>query len=277
MVRRTDVISAVDELGLGDHPVALHTSLSAHGLVEGGAASIVDALLDRGVTLVVPTFSSVFEVWPPPPGTRIERNGIEGADLEPRTPSEVFTPESTAIDRSMGAVPREVLARPGRRRGRHPLDSFTALGPLADELVAGQTVTDVYAPLRAVGDHGGMVVLAGVGLNRMTLLHHAETRAGRTLFRRWARAPGGEVVTTLVGGCSEGFPNLDPVLEPIERSVRVGSARWRTFPVAGVVDIASAAIRADPAITRCDSAGCTRCPDAIAGGPVGRRPGPGPD
>lgn len=275
-MRRVDVLRAVDELGLGGRPIALHTSLSAHGLVDAGAATIVDALLDRDVTLVVPTFTAVFEVWPPPPGAGVERNGIEVADLEPRAPSEVFTPEAAAVDPSMGALPREVLGRPERRRGRHPLDSFTALGPLADELVAGQSVTDVYAPLRAVGEHGGTVVLAGVGLDRMTLLHHAEALAGRALFRRWARAPGGEVVATVVGGCSEGFPNLEAVLAPIERSVRVGTARWRTFPITGVVDLASAAIRSDPAITRCDDPGCRRCPDAIAGGAIERHGGSGP-
>ncbi|MGD0084773.1 MAG: AAC(3) family N-acetyltransferase, partial [Acidimicrobiales bacterium] len=214
-VGRTDVLAAIDELGIAGRPICLHTSLSAHGTVVGGAATIVDALLERGVTVLVPTFSGVaFEVQVPP---------ALAEDGAPQGAATIFSPESREIDPSMGALPREVLARPGRRRGNHPLDSFTAIGPLAEDLVREQTVTNVYAPLRAVGERDGAVVLAGVGLNRMTLIHLAEAEAGRRLFRCWARVPGGEIVPTVAGGCSEGFFAFEPVLAPIERSTRVGS------------------------------------------------------
>jgi aminoglycoside 3-N-acetyltransferase len=228
-----------------------------------GAATIVDALLERGVTVVVPTFSgAAFEVPAPPAPAE------DGATQRAVT---IFSPGSREIDASMGALPREVLARPGRRRGNHPVNSFTAIGPLAEDLVREQTATDVYAPLRAIGERDGAVVLAGVGLNRMTLIHLAEAEAGRPLFRCWARMPGGEIVPTVAGGCSEGFFAFEPVLAPIERSTGVGSARWRVFPVAGVLELAAAAIRADPEITRCADPSCKRCPVACAG--IGLLPG----
>ena len=50
----------------------------------------------------------------------------------------VFSTASNAIDRNMGAIPRAVLARPERQRGDHPLASFSAIGPLASDLVGGQ-------------------------------------------------------------------------------------------------------------------------------------------
>jgi aminoglycoside N3'-acetyltransferase len=262
-VGRTDVLAAIDELDIAGRPICLHASLSAHGAVVGGAATIVDALLERGVTVVVPTFSgAAFEV--PAPPVLAQDGAAQGA-------ATIFSPESLEIDASMGALPREVLAHLGRQRGNHPVNSFTAIGPLAEDLVREQTATDVYSPLRAVGERDGTVVLAGVGLNRMTLIHVAEAGAGRRLFRCWARMPGGEIMPTVAGGCSEGFFAFEPVLAPIERSTGVGSARWRAFPVAGVLELATAAIRADPEITRCADPSCKRCPVACAG--IGRRPG----
>ena len=58
----------------------------------------------------------------------------------------VFSTASNAIDRNMGAIPRAVLARPERQRGDHPLASFSAIGPLATDLIGGQHGAAVHAP-----------------------------------------------------------------------------------------------------------------------------------
>ena len=93
----------------------------------------------------------------------------------------------------MGAIPAEVVRRPGRARGGHPLCSVAAIGPDAARIVAGQVSDDVYAPLRGLAESDGSLVLLGVGLTSATLLHLAEEGAGRTLFRRWARGADGEI------------------------------------------------------------------------------------
>ena len=167
----------------------------------------------------------------------------------------------------MGAIPAAVLARPGRTRGDHPLGSFAAVGALAHELTAPQRGLDVFAPLRALAERGGLVILIGVGLERMTLLHAAEQAAGRTMFRRWA-SDGASVCEVESGGCSDGFGRLEPVLEPLARRVRVGKSGWAGYPVAAALELAARAIRADPAITRCARPECARCQDAVAGGPL---------
>jgi aminoglycoside 3-N-acetyltransferase len=170
----------------------------------------------------------------------------------------------------MGAVPAAVLARPDRLRGNHPLCSFAAVGPRA-ELVLEQRPLDVYAPLRILAARNGLVLLIGVGLERMTLIHLAEERAGRTLLRRWANARDGRPLEVEVGGCSDGFGKLEAVLAPLGREHSVGPSRWRVFPARAAVEAAAAAIRDDPAITTCGSAECLRCRDAARGGPaVGR-------
>src|SRR6185437_3576094 len=147
-------------------------------------------------------------------------------------------------------------------------DSFAAIGPLATKLVEGQAPRDVYAPLRALVDLGGWILLMGVGLNRMTLLHFAEMRAGRKLFLRWAYGPDSRQMGVESGGCSEGFPRLGPVLAPLAKKTLVGASHWRAFPAEATLQAATAAIQSSPEITHCADPMCGRCAAAIAGGPV---------
>lgn len=248
-----------------------HSSLRSFGRVEGGAPTVVQAFIDEGCTLLVPTFSSAFEITPPA-HLRFERNGwdyeLPHASTRERT-EEIYTNDSTEIDRGdMGAIPAAVVSWPGRVRGRHPTDSFSAVGERAPELVSGQSASDVYAPLKALAYEGGYVLLMGVGLERMTLLHLAEKESGRELFRRWAKDEQGRPSVVEAGGCSEGFGRLEPYLSSITRTAVVGQSSWKILPAADTVALAAAAIRARPQITHCGVADCERCKDAVAGGPV---------
>jgi aminoglycoside 3-N-acetyltransferase len=269
VVTGDDLREALRGLGLAGRAVCLHGSLRSFGHVVGGAAAVVGAFTDEGCTLLVPTFSSAFEVAPPP-HLQFERNGWDyDAARAPRRGAErVYAPDVPDIDGYVGAIPAAVLSRPGRVRGQHPLNSFTALGPRASELAAGQAPSDVYAPLRALVRAEGFVLLAGVGLERATLLHLAEREAGRTLFRRWANDAQGRPAAVEVGGCSEGFGRLEPHLRHLMRLTVVGSSRWTLLPAARALDCAAAAIRADPLITHCGARPCGRCDDAVRGGPI---------
>jgi aminoglycoside 3-N-acetyltransferase len=199
---------------------------------------------------------------------RPARNGFDyGATYPSPGTARIFTPTSTDIAPTMGALPSAVLARPDRVRGNHPLNSFAALGPNADSLVEPQRPLDVYAPLRILAAREGFVLLIGVGLDRMTLLHLAEETAGRTLFRRWANGPDGRPMEAEVGSCSNGFGSFEPILAPLAHETCVGAATWRVFPARDTVAAAAAAIREHPELTDCEDAHCLRCRDAVAGGP----------
>jgi aminoglycoside 3-N-acetyltransferase len=268
-VTQQEIQQAIEELGIAGASVCLHASLSSFGQVDGGADAVIDAFLESGCTLLVPVFSSTcFEVQPEPEQL-IERNGWDVIEAErfPRRTDTVYSSATNAIDPDMGAIPAALLQRPERLRGDHPLNSFAALGPKAKELIEEQAWNDVYAPLRELTKQNGYVVLAGVGLNRMTILHLAETLAGRRLFRRWATGPDGSAVAVPIGGCSEGFPNLGNVLGLLANEVMVGSSQWRVFPSAESVTTAAAMIRTEPGITHCGDPECLRCPHAVAGGP----------
>jgi aminoglycoside 3-N-acetyltransferase len=268
-VTEQDIRNALRTLGLTGRAVCVHNSLRSFGRVDGGAHAVVRAFLAEDCTVLVPTFSSAFEIEPPA-HLRFERNGWDY--VRPPTTFEnsgrTYTVESTEIDRDMGAIPAATVSWDGRVRGRHPLDSFTALGPRAAELVSSQSPSDVYAPLAALARAGGYVLLIGVGLERMTLLHLAEKEAGRELFRRWANDEQGRASVVEVGGCSEGFGKLEPFLSHITRTIVVGRSTWRLLPAGDAVARASAAIRVDPRITHCGVEECERCRDAVAGGPI---------
>lgn len=268
-VRDADLQQAVRALRLHGRAVCLHSSLRSFGHVIGGAAAVVQAFLDEECTLLVPTFSSVFGVAPSL-HLQFERNGWNYSSTpKPRDDSNrVYSPEILDIDRDMGAIAAAVVTWPNRVRGNHPLDSFTAVGPQAAELIAGQAPLDVYAPLRALIRLDGFALLIGVGLEKLTLLHLAEQEAGRTLFRRWANDQHGRPMAVEVGGCSAGFGKLEPHLRPLMRKATVGQSNWTVLAAAEVVAHAAAAIRANPEITHCDDDECERCNDAVKGGPL---------
>jgi aminoglycoside 3-N-acetyltransferase len=258
----------IRELQLSGRPVCVHSSLHSFGHVEGGADAVVQAFLSEECTLVVPTFSGTFCVAPPP-GMRPPRNAFDYEHpTEASSNARIYTPDSNEIDRSMGAVARSVVQHPGRTRGAHPLNSFAAVGPEAEALVWAQEPLDVYAPLRMLSDRGGSILLIGVGLRSMTLLHFAEARAGRELFRRWANEARGDVIEVQIGSCSAGFDAFELVLRPLAREIVVGASRWRAYPVREAVERATRAIQTNPQITHCGDSTCGRCRDAIAGGPI---------
>jgi aminoglycoside N3'-acetyltransferase len=269
-ITQADVRCAVLALGLEHSPVCLHTSLRSFGPLEGGLMAVVQAFLEADCTLLVPTFSYEAFAIAPPTGLQFANNGYDYSYRTSRPPStqNVYTPRVTELDEDMGALPAAVLAMPEHFRGDHPLNSFSAVGPQAQKLVEAQNPAHVYAPLELLSELGGFVVLAGVGLNRMTVLHLAEQRAGRTPFRRWAQDREGNPMAAEVGGCSEGFEKLAPILAPYVQRTQVGTSRWQAFQASRVVKVVAKAIRAMPDITHCDNPGCERCHDAISGGPI---------
>ena len=267
-ITTADISDAIHSLRIADRPVCVHSSLQSFGYVEGGADAGVDGVLKACGTMMVPSFSWSYAIMPPT-DQQYPQNGCDYADYSETTSGwdKIYSPESQTIDAKMGAIPRAVVTREGRRRGFHAVCSFSALGPVANDLIAGQRPDDVYAPLSELARRDGAVILMGVGLQRLTLLHLAEKLAGRTLLRRWALGPSGEPIAHEAGGCSAGFSNLGPVLSPLMRRSTVGASNWICMPVRETLEAVAEAIRKDPRITHCGDPDCLKCRDAMLGGP----------
>ncbi|MFX0061782.1 MAG: AAC(3) family N-acetyltransferase [Candidatus Hermodarchaeota archaeon] len=255
----------MEKVGLPNKSLCVHSSLRSFGFVEGGAKTVVSALINQNCTVVVPTFSYDFDV-PPPKHIKLP---VQNAYTY--TPKEgigkIYTPASNEIHSSMGVIPKYILSISGRVRGNHPLSSFTAIGSKAEEIIGKQTPDNVYAPLAEVCNDDGLLVLMGVNLTKATAVHYAEELAGRRMFIRWANDVFGNPIAVKIGGCSHGFNNLSRFVEPIEKNITVGNSLWRIFPLRSFVDIVAQTIQENPNITHCYNPDCEDCKDAIQGGP----------
>jgi aminoglycoside N3'-acetyltransferase len=173
------------------------------------------------------------------------------------------------ISSDMGTIPARILDRKERIRGIHPMNSFTAIGPLAEKMIEKQTHLNVYGPLKMMYETAESYLgLIGVDLKSATAIHYAEEKAGRKLFRQWALEKDGTHREIAVGSCSDGFNVFDPNVKEIERSLKVGNSKWRLFPFQEFIDVITDAIVKHPEITHCSNVDCVRCNDAVEGGPL---------
>jgi aminoglycoside 3-N-acetyltransferase len=168
----------------------------------------------------------------------------------------------------MGTFSAAVLACRDRVRGNHPLNSFAAIGTLANELTNGQDWEDVYAPLRKLTELGGKLLLMGTDLTSLTFIHYAESLAGRKLFIRWAWNANHQPARARTGSCSRAFNQLTPALAPCSIALPVQNSLWQVLPTESSLEALVGAITRDPGITHCGDSRCLRCQDAIAGGPL---------
>jgi aminoglycoside 3-N-acetyltransferase len=265
-VHYSDINQAIQTAKLGQSVIALHSSLKSFGCLEGGPDTLIDAFLAAGCTLVVPSFNYECEVRQEV--RQIEQNGWDGNDDGEHEPAMDYDPDGALITSDMGAIPGRIVNRPGRKRGRHPINPFTAIGPLASEVIERQDFLNVYGPYKWMYEYPkAYLVLAGVDLTKATPVHFGEERAGRRLFRRWGKYKG-EVVECEVGGCSDGFNNLLPYVQSLERQMMVGQSLWRIYPFRAFVDTVAEAIVSKSSVTHCPDLGCARCNDAVRGGPI---------
>ena len=154
--------------------LVVHASLRRIGWVVGGAESVIQALMEvltpEG-TLVMPAFSG--QVSDPAAGS---------------DPPQPFDSAHTP-SQDMGAIAETFRKLPEVHRSHHPLESLAAWGRDAEALVADHGLDwplGPDSPLGRLHDRGGQVLLIGVGHNRNSTLHLAETRARnrRAITRR---------------------------------------------------------------------------------------------
>ena len=161
----------VVQLGLtAGMTVMVHSSLGQVGWTEGGPITVIEALLDvlgpRG-TLVMPAESPQL--------------------ADPANPH-VFDPQTTPT--TMGAIPEAFRSYPGTRRSNHPLVSVCANGQRAHEITAQHALEFCEGrgtPFEKLYELDAWTLLLGVGFNRCTSLHYAESLVPnrRTMISRF--------------------------------------------------------------------------------------------
>jgi aminoglycoside 3-N-acetyltransferase len=228
-------------------PLLVHAALGQIGWTVGGAESVIRALMDvltPDGTLAMPSFSEQLSDpagWSNPP---VPQAWIEVI----RAYMPAYDPLRTAT-RDMGRIAEAFRTWPDVKRSGHPTASLAAWGRHADEIVARHALDwplGDETPMGAFYDLDGHVLLIGVGYNRNSSLHLAETRAKhlRTTRRTIPVARGNRVdwveIKDVVDDESRLFPALGAAFEATGQ-VRIGplgSADARLMSQRALVDFA---------------------------------------
>jgi len=255
MLSFRDVVSGFRKLKIESHfPVMAHSSLSAFGEVHGGVETVLAALLATVDDVMMPAFTYKTMVIPEmgPQDNAITYGS--GHDLNQM--AEFFDPKMPA-DSMMGVLPETLRHMPEARRSGHPILSFTGIG--VDAALQTQTLTEPLAPIHALCEAGGWVLLIGVDHAVNTGLHYAEKLAGRKQFTRWALTPLGIVECPGFPGCSDGFEKAAPLLSDLTREVQIGEARILALPLNEMIQRIKNWLVENPTAMLCDRVDCERC------------------
>lgn len=255
MLSFRDLLSAFRNLEIEPRcPIIVHTSVAAFGEIHGGVDTLLGALLTVFPAVMAPAFTFKTMLIPEdgPPGNAM----TYGTGRDANKMAEFYDP-NMPVDRLMGILPEALRRHPRARRSMHPLLSYTGVN--VERYLERQTLADPTAPLQALWDADGWVVLSGVDHTVNTSLHLAEHLAGRPGFQRWALTPQGVVACPGFHGCSDGFEALTPALLGITRQVQAGSARVRALPLRRMIPIARQYLEADPLALLCHRTDCERC------------------
>ncbi len=157
----------------------------------------------------------------------------------------------------MGVVPEAMRQHPRSRRSMHPILSF--IGMNAGSYLESQTLEEPLKPIERLVEADGWVLLLGVDHTVNTSIHYAEWLAGCKQFVRWALTPNGVLECPGFPGCSDGFGQLAPRLEPVTRQIQVGGGQVQAVPLQELVSTARAWVEADPLALLCERSYCERC------------------
>jgi aminoglycoside 3-N-acetyltransferase len=257
LVSRDQLAADLRSLGLRPgQDLLIHCSLRGVGPVDGGAATLLDAIRDVAgpATLVVPAQTAWNSLT-----SRAFRAATAGLDPDgyaryvAAMPG--FDPASTP-SAGMGEFAEYVRTRPGAFRSAHPQSSFAALG---SEAAACMSVHDLdchlgeRSPLRWLYDASAAILLLGVGYSACTAFHLAEYRfRGAPPLRRYDcfTVSGGARIPCQFNDIDlddSDFELLGAALDAVDwpdakyapRYGRVGLAACRLVPMRTAVDFAS--------------------------------------
>lgn len=247
VVTKKDIIDGLKRVGLkAGANVVVHSSLKSFGKVEGGADSVVDALIevvgDQG-TIIMPCFTYDWQ-----PGQRFDW--------------------SKAQSTWTGKIPTTFGQRAGTKRGKHPLYDVSVRGPLADWVIKvndyipmGWGENKLYYQLK---DKNGSVLLLGVDHNSNSTIHICQELADvpyiankkpmskLTLDELMAkpRKEQEDIIEFHMSSMEteKDFNRIEPVLKAAGKiwMTKIGNAEVRYMYSRDVIELGTAALKADP-------------------------------
>ncbi|HLO33772.1 MAG TPA: AAC(3) family N-acetyltransferase [Anaerolineales bacterium] len=254
MLDHTQLKASFEALDLAGKPVIAHASLRPFGYIQGGAEAVLEAMLASFASVIMPTHTYKTEIIPDvgPPN-----NGITyGSGHTTNQLAEPFQQDMRA-DPMMGILPETLRNHPSATRTAHPILSFAGVN--ADFTLFTQTLYEPMAPLGALAEQDGWVVLINVDHTVNTSIHYAEKLAGRKQFVRWALVGDRVVECPNYPGDSLGFQAIEPYLSHITRRVNIGEGFVQAVPLQNLFEVVQELIKKDPLALLCERTTCERC------------------
>lgn len=178
-VTKQDIVEGLRTAGVdkGQH-IIVHASLKSFGFVVGGAEVIVEAVLDVvGPEGTVITPAQTWKNLDPDIGVHWDVPEAYHQMIREEWPA--FNKDITPSI-GMGRVAEAVRVWPKSFRSNHPARSFAAVGSQAEYLTENHDLRNIFgedSPLDRLYRLGGKVLLLGVGYDKNTSIHLAETKA----------------------------------------------------------------------------------------------------
>jgi aminoglycoside 3-N-acetyltransferase len=236
-----ELLLAFQELGLQENAVIAHASLKSFGHIEGGAETVLAAMLASFASIIMPTFTYKTEIIPEvgPPN-----NGITyGSGHDTNRLAKPFHAGMHA-EAMMGILSEKLRNHPAATRTAHPILSFAGVN--ADLALFTQTLYEPLAPIGALAEQDGWVVLINVDHTVNTSIHYAEKLAGRKQFIRWALAGDRVVECPNYPGDSMGFQAIEPYLRFDIRRVPVGKGFVQAVPLQRILIVVQELLKKEP-------------------------------
>lgn len=267
MISIRELLVGFRSLPLKGQAVIAHGSFKSLGEVQGGPRVVIDALVKTCGSLVMPTFTYQTMVTPlvgPP------NNGLDYAAEEQNrkrqdgngTLDAIPFRRDTPADKEMGILAETLRQHAGAKRSFHPILSFAGVN--ADFALERQTIYDPLAPIGALAEKNGWVLLIGVDHSVNTSIHYGEKLAGRKQFIRWALARRRIIQCPGFPGDSSGFDEIAQYLENDVETVTIGEARVQAIQLNRLIDRVKLLIKTNPLALLCERKDCLRC-NAVRG------------
>lgn len=234
--------SALSDLSLRKRLVLVHAS----PVVDADA--LLTSLLETTGGFFTPTFTpkSLLPIDFHPVHTK--------ADV--KTLAEPFAPSMPA-DEAFGSFPELVRGHSKAKRSLHPVLSFAGIG--ADDVINAQTIHEPYAPISAMAEEDGVILLIGMDQHVNFSIHYGEKLAGRMQFIRWALTGNGIVECPNFPGDSEGFNAIASDIKSFTRHAEVEGVTIQAIPVNDLLRAVVNRIHEDAYSLLCGRSDCERC------------------
>ena len=237
----SELKSAFSDLGLGKRLVLVHSSDAVD------ATHLTESLLAATSGFITPAFTPRSLL---PLDFHPSRSDAGEFQTEPFSPS-------TPADEAFGKFPEIVRAHREAGRSSHPVLSFTGIG--TDAILHSQTVREPYAPIAALAEQEGVVLLVGMDQRVNFSIHYGEKLAGRMQFIRWALTESGVMECPNFPGDSEGFNVITADLRPFTRRAEVGGVEIQAIPMNELLRAVVNKIHENAYALLCGRPDCERC------------------